>query len=514
MDLSSLLKNLQLNNTNNANNKILQSVNSLPNLNLDESLSAFLDGEVLKGEVVDINGLVAKILTPKGEINGHLQNIGQLNIGDEREFLIKNENGLIKFGIVKGDESLVQDNNLKKQLSAQGLKTTPQDIEIAKNLMKNELPVNKETLNILSRAMSMLSKDEKSLEKALFLLKNEIPVNKENAKILDNLVNKTINTLENSNQIEQNINNIKDTAVKEQLLNILKDVVPKNPMADNNNTQNTQNTQNPEKNIQNQPNQNVVANDEVLENATKDIPKEVTKEATLEQQKNIFDNIKKEDLSSILREQEGNIKMSKDEVKDIFKFTPKNMDIKELDEFLSKSHDKLEKAIEILKNADPKNADPATQKLLEQLNNQKEGMDFMKFMKNNVYMQIPININNNKTNGELLVFKDKNKKNKGKNGVSAIIGLDTVNLGRFETYVQKLDNKVNLQFRLENDDVIELTKKHLGKLQTLLQNHNLQIDSVTYKTINKSFTVLSTENEINEEIQNDFTLPHSVNVKV
>lgn len=503
MDISSFFQSNSVQNTN------LKFNVDTDNKKLEHPLKQFLDGEVVKGEVIDIKGLIATILTEKGEtLQGQLQNIGQLSIGEERSFLVKNDEGIVKFAIIAENDDVLFEKNLKNELIKQGISTDTKTIELVKNLLKNELPINKETISLLNRAVTILGKDSESLEKAMYLLKNEIPVNSKNANMLNQFFNKEINSLNNTNTILNDINSLKNGETKNELIKIFssgyENILSEELNGDEHKT-----------NISN--------------NETKDIPKDILKESlasvSKEEVKNtqtqnlsensneiIKESVKKvlsnntqlleEDfiLDELVKNNKSDIKeqikeFEKLPLKDILKFTPKGDDPEEIDLFLNKTRQKLDEAIKVLEN--PK--DMAEQKLLQTLTVQRDSIDFMQYAKNNVYLQFPVNINGKETNAELLVFKDKKSKNKGKNGVSAIIGLDTVSLGRYETYIQRIDNKINLQFRLENEDVIALTKKNLPKLEELIKPLGLNIESVSYKNIENSFTIITTE-EQNEDI--------------
>lgn len=493
MNLSNLLKSTNLNNKNLKNTANIKGINSLTKASKNAAISSFLDGDIVKGEVVDIKGLLAKILTNDGEeIKGHLQSIGQLNIGDEREFLVKNENGVTKFSILPEDEKNMLENNLKKQLMLQGLKATDEDVETAKELIKNELPVNKETFINVSRALTLLSKDGKSLDKALFLLKNEVPINSKNTNMLDNFVNKNINMLKNSNDIEKSINAIKNTTLKQALIKIFNDTSDDTKSKINNGEANKTSD-----NIENENSNSGITSNET--NKSKNIS-------------NLLGDL--DDIVGNEKEVENDNAQFKEISKDALKFSIKTGYKSEIDDFLNETSKKLDQAIKLLES-NRNELDSGSQKLLEILTTQKQSVDFMQFAKENVYLQLPLKINDNEANCELLVFKDKKRKKGAKDGVSAIIGLDTANLGRYETYIHKIGNDINLQFRLKNDDVIKITKENLYKLDGLLKQHNLNIASVTYKTVENSFTLITKESYVNDTIDvPDSFMSYNFNVKL
>lgn len=498
MDISSFFQSIGVNNNKVSTNNIQDDKALRDTQRLEQALKSFVDGEVVKGEVVDIKGLVAKIITANGDtLNGQLQNIGQLSIGEERSFIVKNEDGVVKFALVPEDSDTLLDNNLKKALDSQGLKSSDKDIEIAKNLLKSDLPVNKETIMALNRAMSLLGKGDNQIDKALYMLKNEVPLNTKNANMLNEFVNKEVNVLNSSNNILSQVNALKDGEIKDILQKIFEL---------NKNIENTNSKQVDKENIANNSLKDVPK--DMIKDVLKDIPKEeLNKMATSNlgttKDSNITRDLEKlifEKSKMVFSENDKNALNNTDKIieklplKDILKFTPKGDSPKEIDEFLNKTNAKIDEAIKVLENS----KDPASQKLLETLLNHKETVTFMQYAKDNIYVQMPLNINGEDTNGELLVFKDKNSKKSKSGGVSAIVGLDTVNLGRYETYIQKLDNKVNLQFRLESEEIIKLTKENLPKLSNLLSKYNLAIDSVAYKTIDSSFSIITDDIE-NEE---------------
>ncbi len=524
MDISNLLQNIRLTNKSTG---ILDNLQTMPKVSPESLQKQFVDGEVIKGEVVDLKGLVAEIMTEGGDkVKGHLQMLGQLNIGDEKTFTVKNENGLIKFAMIEDDKQTMVDKSLRNQLQDLGVKVSEENVDSAKALLKNELPVNKETLTNLSRALSLLTKDEKSLDKALYMLKNEIPVNKANTKLLDNFISKEINMMKNSSEIEDGINSLKDTALKSALIAIFND--EEETGATENKTQLNMTDVPDEVEQQKSGELKVEQNSEklkveiqtkqgVLSENEKAVASEFSKDGVKENKDSLNNGLK--DVLQKADKEIGDDKVrvgnekdipTKEIVKDKLQFELKANNKNEIDEFLNKTNEKLDKAMKLLENS----TSEESKKLLQTMTTHKESIDFMSHTKNNIYLQMPLNINDNKTNGELLVFKDKKKKGNSGGGVSAIIGLDTVNLGRYETYIHKKDNKINFQFRLESEDVIELTKKHFDKLTELLDKHNLVIESATYKTITESFNMATKEDEFMEKSENNTLPSYNFNVKL
>lgn len=132
-------------------------------------------------------------------------------------------------------------------------------------------------------------------------------------------------------------------------------------------------------------------------------------------------------------------------------------------------------------------------------------ISFFSSMQNTVFIQIPIVINNNTETAELYVFRDKNKKPKKAGQASALIALDTAFLGHFESYIQKNNQSVSCQFRLQNEAVQKIVSQNIDLLRGYLKTYNLNLENVTYKKISEPFNIISPEPDEEVVIIKDFT---------
>lgn len=181
---------------------------------------------------------------------------------------------------------------------------------------------------------------------------------------------------------------------------------------------------------------------------------------------------------------------------------------KELEGHINDKLEKLEKALELIKNS-PKESEVLKQ-LEKEITTIKEKLTFANEIKNNTYVQIPFTLNNKTTNGELIVFKERKNKKGNKGYASALISLDTANLGVFEAYVVKKSSNVDIQFRFVEDFVKGLVQGNIGKLNNLLNEKSFNISAITYKKIDEPFSIIDDEpifdENINQEDHNPFKL--------
>lgn len=503
--------------SNSSSNNIIMANQKIAS-QISEAIKSLPDGEIT-GKVLDVNNKIAQILTDDGQlVRGKLQFANQLNIGDIRQFTISTDkNGTTFFSIVPEDSSKLVETNIKNALMELGIKNSPENINIAKELIKNNLPINKDQFQQISKANILLGDNSNKLNNAIFMLKNNIPITQNNIKILTDFTANSFKVSSSITQIHEQINNLPEGTLKDSLLNILN--LPKENTTTTQSNLNTQinlpqNTDTPvlknELPVQNTNNTN--ANNTNMNNIELKFDQNITQKNgiinedsstkilnTPEKHNLIADKLfeTQEDLKEILPNEKNIINS---ENKWLNKFEIAKSSLNDLDEYNKDANHKIENLIKELEKHDT----PESKAILENLNNVKERLLFTNNLKENFYVQIPLNINKNETL-EILVYKDKNKKTNSKNSTSAIIGLDTANLGRFETFLEKENNNINFQFKLENEEIIKLVKKNIGQLENLLKEKNLNISSISYSEINNKFNI-TTENKENKDISNNFKL--------
>ncbi len=110
------------------------------------------------------------------------------------------------------------------------------------------------------------------------------------------------------------------------------------------------------------------------------------------------------------------------------------------------------------------------QELSKSMNEVKANIDFMNDLnKNMTYVQIPIQLKNSETNGELYVFTNKKALSKGADNVSAMLHLDMEHLGPIDIYVRLQNKNVSTNFCLESEELLDFVYAHIDKLDARLQ---------------------------------------------
>ena len=109
-------------------------------------------------------------------------------------------------------------------------------------------------------------------------------------------------------------------------------------------------------------------------------------------------------------------------------------------------------------------------KLAQSANNLSNTLDFMNQLNQMFqYVQLPLQMAGQNANGDLYVYRNKNKKMSEDGSVSAILHLDMESLGPVDVYVKLKDTRVTTNFYVADDSVIELLNDNIHILSERLE---------------------------------------------
>ena len=119
-------------------------------------------------------------------------------------------------------------------------------------------------------------------------------------------------------------------------------------------------------------------------------------------------------------------------------------------------------------------------------------LEFTAQVRNQIYVQLPIGFGDGVTDMSLFVFKDAKKSSvhDGNGGTSALLCLETANLGLFETFLQKKDKSVTCQFRVKNEQTANLVREHISKLDILFGEHGLSLLGYNFTVTDDTYTIV------------------------
>lgn len=493
--------------------------------------------------------------------NNLLQNAELENNNTINENLENINNKMLK--IQKNDTPILSSNEeLKLLLNSLNLAPTKENIDLIKILVQNNLPINKDNLQDIIKSTKIFK--DNPIEKALFLIENNIKPTINIGEQIDSYISKTtlidkqideifsnINFSNNDKIIDEIFKNSSFENIAKSNINTLsefKESLLSHIFKNNNFTEfkeleniikNTSNLINiNDKNINTNIKNNTITyellknitdftfNEELLLNSEKiNILKDLANITDKNNNDTMLPKTNLENLNGVIdkntlnliQKQIFNIIQSDHKINTKFKDLVNNFENfqKKLKffEFKDSSNEELNKFFEDLSiisknlkdninNFSENNSDT----IINNLDSLNKNIDFMSNLKNNMFLQIPININNFSTTAELIIFSNKkNKNNNSKNNSgSALISLNLLYLGKLEVFINKINNDISCQFRLEKDVTKNLVKENIDLLNDYLKDKNFNLKDVTFKDLDESFSLINITKKRNTSL--DFKL--------
>ncbi len=121
----------------------------------------------------------------------------------------------------------------------------------------------------------------------------------------------------------------------------------------------------------------------------------------------------------------------------------------------------------------------AESKVAHSANNLSNNLDFMNQLNQMFqYIQLPLQMQGQNANGDLYVYRNKNKKLSEDGSVSAVLHLDMENLGPVDVFVKLLDTKVTTNFYVADDTVLDLINDNIHILDERLnkRGYSMQVN--------------------------------------
>ena len=373
---------------------------------------------------------------------------------------------------------------LKSILFESGIPLNENTILLAQNLLENDIPVNKETLTKLKQAIQMYNlQDSKETflaskqkidllppaESEFVSIKNtdkktnigekqsfDLPkiIKQPPPNITPEILQKAIFALSNDIKINNaNINAISKFAENKNFYSQLSEI------------------SNSLQFFEDVP----IQKDNGLENEIVTI-KEMVSKILISGRKDLFvveDSVNSQPLKELLLQK---FSLNFDEPKEL------------INEKIQILYENLLEAIEFIETLENLDYKMEINNLKQTLVNTRDTCALIPLLKDSILIPFPINISGNIREAELYLIKDKGKNNKKKGSLNALLSLNMVNLGKIESYIQKEENMITIQFKLENIEVKSLIKREIRYLRILLGAYNLK--SVTYLDLNEPFNLV------------------------
>lgn len=456
----------------------------------------------------------------------------------------------------------IGENEIKNQLSSMGLKDDTNNLEIVKQLKTNNLPVNKEVLNKIvdlvtkfkdltpSKAAFLISGNMELEEKNISAL-NQIVEGKTKLAVKLNDILKMVDDIEDTDVlkvIDNQLKNLKSAAststttsvgtvvnkaaIEKQPTNNIKNSFPVKYKASSEIVENF--LKETLKNLENQGiKSNIASNipdklseflkvNDITTNSSEKFIANLNKETgflnklPLDDQniiKNVFNNLfLKIKNNLLLNNDDLVIQKTTEDVTDIEKikasiskaFESFRVDIKsetlKEDINVKNIYKDIYGKLEAVKDSITNSSLPTKHEITNNIDNLQNNMRFMNDLSNhNTYIQIPLQIWNKNTTGELYILKKDSKKKKiDPENVSIFISLETQNLGQVDSLISVNKKNISVNLRLEDQEIIDYIKENYKELYNKLQEKGYKLVDVKYRLIEEEANLLNIKDIVNK----------------
>lgn len=432
-------------------------------------------GSFLSGELLEVNGKDVKLLLANSlMLNAKLDKELLLSQGESITFQVSgNKNGQLFLRPLFAN--MGQEQNAMKALDSASIPVNGRTLELVNELMKYQMPVNKEALTEAFRQMNLFPQAE--VTDIVMLHKLNLPVNEENVNTMQLYRGNNQQLMPDITQLGEEITNLllnpeTFTGVKEaldfagQFFEVLTGRQPKSVGGE----ENVQIFQDKEQMSQGTVQNTIISTDAEQSNLPS-IQERLANEIIRLFQ--ITDSKKSTQMRADVKADIVNL------LKQEFLMEPEKLsELEYVKKYYENLSDQLSKFEGLMKEAGK--SDTAFAKTASQM---KSNISFMNQINELYhYVQLPLKMNEASANGDLYVFKRRHAKTDEDGNLTALLHLSMEHLGNMDVFLSLKDNKLSTKFCMEKEELIDFMESHMDLLNQRLMAKGYQIStSVTGK---------------------------------
>lgn len=420
-------------------------------------------GQIFAGEISDIRGSYITItLQNMQTLQARLTENFEFVIGQKSLFQVKdNQDNQLFIRPLAMDT--VQNGELmmaERALTAAGIQITEKTLDLVKNLMAANQPIDKQS--ILSYVRQMAKFPQTEISDLISLHKYQIPVNEENLNQFSNYKQFEHSLLKDIGSMEQGLPTLVETLADEALPKaqiFLKEFIDimmprsEQPEVEEKQTASEENSAVVSKNA---------AGAETLEEQPKQgMPK--TEATSLERLSNL---IKEPDFMEGKKGKQEVRELLRGSLEEVFMLKPEETADKEkVKEYYKGLKEKCDGLRELFQSVGKE----AVQ-LDKSMQNMSENVRFMEALNEAfTYIQLPLKLANEQAHGDLYVYTKKKTVRNEQEGVSAFLHLDMEHLGAVDVLVRLTEQRVATNFTLETEELLDFIEQHMELLTQRLE---------------------------------------------
>ncbi len=465
--------------------------------------------------------------------------------------------------VKNGENKAGTENSIELKLAAIDIKPEPQNIEIAKAIESNNLTVDKNIFEKVFNAIRAFK--DLNPQKAVFLASNNVNINENNIRALNDIVEGRMKIGRNLSDLMESLAETRDVKVLEKMSSSLLKLEDSKNETGNKKPGNEFEKVPPKinENTQTESNKafrNTALNEESpvagqgIEKALADLKQKFVKysdkispEEVLKQLKNPEDTGKviefikskagspgsfstedRKELENILKDVIS--KANKEKVKSDNTVNTKNtnhetdlksdkgavnlhkafekiyikLDSKDIDTDLNikKTYKDIYEKLEVIKENVVNSSIASRDDILNKIDNIQSGIRFLnEINSHSTYVQIPINILNKNTSGEIYILKRGPKREKiNTENLTMYISLDTKNMGKVDSLIDLNRKNLSVNMRVREKSIQELVKDNYNELYKRLADIGYKLVDLKCRVTEEEANLLNINDIIKKEM--------------
>lgn len=471
-------------------------------------------GDVFTGKITNITqNQITLLLSNSSTVTATLSDALSFNIGDLAAFAIKDNSGeqiVLKSVNTENLKNLMNDRSVQNAIRNAGLSVNDTTVSLVHNLMKQNMPIDANTLNRYIRLLDAVP--NATPEDAVLMSKMGIPVTEENVNALhdyydfrDGISGKASELAEGAAQIASelavespedaaqfirdftssygaapgSVENMAEAVDKETLeslseqLKEMADIPPEDAEAPENLQAGEKAALKPSDNAQQEP-ELTAFQEQVKDFADRVKYGSMSAKDFLNGLSALMDKpeVNKEALGRLVSGQEFG-KAIENMVRQEMFLKPEDINKDSLKRLYAKIINDSSNIAQKF-GGDPKMA-PIVQNAAQTADDVHFLNDASHFMS---FVQIPIKMSGQNAHGDLYVYTNKRNRGEAKDELKALLHLDMDNLGPMDIFVALKNNNVTTNFKVANDEILDYIESHMDELTAALNRKGYNVTNI------------------------------------
>ncbi len=511
------LSNIFLNNRPMQNTTVELNVNQLVNAEMvKQQIRALTPGQTILGQIVGKNGSDVQIrLLDELMVNARLDQDMNIGIGKNMTFQVKNNGSVLTLSPLY--ENVATDPNAMKALDMAGLPLTDKTLTMAGKMIENGMSIDKNSLQQVFRDVNL--NPDIPVADIVNLHKLGIPVNEANLAQYSAYQNMNHQLTKGMQQVlsdlpqllQQMIQGGQEEGAAHLLQTLTKLLVEGNGAGVQNVTVSTEallpaegaadglqgqgpepgtaavSAGNAEQVTEGQlplKGEAVVTGEQGM-TAVPDEPlwgknqitdllqKAGSSPQQIEQLLNRLEQVVRQQGGKEMQSQDNLLKLMLEQIKEDWLLTPRDMEEPgKVQEFYRNLTEQLNQLAEGLEQNGQTQSN-----VFKAVTNMNQNLDFLQQLNQMyTYVQLPVKLQNSEAHGDLYVYTNKKHLATKDGQVSALLHLDMEHLGPVDVYVAMQNERLNTNFYLQDDEMLDFINAHMDILTERLQNRGYQIN--------------------------------------